>query len=157
MIKLVKVLDSQKELLYNLNQKYLYEMTNYYDNEFDEHGNISYGYFDLYFIERDKRIPYFIYNENILVGFILINKYSYINKTPDWVIAEATIFPMYRGHHYSVNAFNELLKLHQGSFEVKFNNKNEKARNLWINVTKPYNPVIHHLNSLETVIEFTNK
>ena len=33
-----------RELLWNINQKYLYEMTNFYDDEMDAQGNLHYGY-----------------------------------------------------------------------------------------------------------------
>ena len=55
MIRLVRVLEKDRDLLWNLNQKYLYEMTNYYDDPMDAGGNYSYGYFDAYFSDP-KRI-----------------------------------------------------------------------------------------------------
>ena len=39
MINLKPVKPKDKELLWNINQKYLYEMTGYYDDEMDENGN----------------------------------------------------------------------------------------------------------------------
>jgi hypothetical protein len=39
MIELVEVKSEQRELLWNIFQKFLYEMTNYYDDEMDEMGN----------------------------------------------------------------------------------------------------------------------
>jgi len=68
MIKLVRVLPENRELLWNLHQKYLYEMTKYYDNEMDENGNYHYGYFDAYFIQPERK-AYFIYSDDRLAGF----------------------------------------------------------------------------------------
>ena len=48
MIELVKAGERDRELLWNVNQKYLYEMTNFYDDEMDEAGNYHYGYFEAY-------------------------------------------------------------------------------------------------------------
>ena len=42
MIRLVTVQAKDHDLLFSINQKYLYEMTSFYDDEMDEHGN--YGY-----------------------------------------------------------------------------------------------------------------
>jgi hypothetical protein len=39
MIELVEAKSDHRELLWSLLQKYLYEMTNYYDDEIDEMGN----------------------------------------------------------------------------------------------------------------------
>ena len=38
MIRIVPVKAEEKGLLWNINQKYLYEMTNFYPDEMDENG-----------------------------------------------------------------------------------------------------------------------
>ena len=55
MITLKPVTQNEKELLWNINQKYLYEMTKYYPDEMDENGNYHYGYFESYFTEPDRK------------------------------------------------------------------------------------------------------
>ena len=55
MIKIVPVKPEEKVLLWNINQKYLYEMTNFYPDEMDENGVLHYGYFDEYFIDKKKK------------------------------------------------------------------------------------------------------
>lgn len=154
-IKKVDIKDKQK--LYNLNQKYLYEMTNYYDNEFDELGNIDYGYFEGYFIETDKRVPFFIYNDSDLVGFIFINKYSFSGEYVDWVIAEATTFPQYRNKHFMSDATSLIFEEYKGQWEIKYNIKNEKAKNLWTNLTKKYSPIVINYSDEERVLRFIVK
>ena len=52
MIRLVTALEKDRDLLWNINQKYLYEMTNYYDDTMDENGNYHYGHFDPGFSEK---------------------------------------------------------------------------------------------------------
>ena len=39
MIKLQEVKEEEQELLWNINQKYQYEMTTYYPDKMDEQGN----------------------------------------------------------------------------------------------------------------------
>ena len=51
MIELIQAGNKDRELLWNLHQKFLYEMTSYYDNEMDERGNICFGDFDDYFTD----------------------------------------------------------------------------------------------------------
>lgn len=58
MIRLVPVKAEEKELLWNINQKYLYEMTNFYPDKMDEMGVLHYGYFDEYFTD-DRREAFF--------------------------------------------------------------------------------------------------
>ena len=87
MISLKIVKETERDLLWNINQKYLYEMTNFYDDPMDENGNYHYGYFDEYFIDP-KRVAYFIYNDERLIGFAMLNPYSYINQNPVYDIVE---------------------------------------------------------------------
>ena len=46
MIRLQKVGKQDRDLLFSINQKYLYEMTNFYDDEMDENGNYSYRHYE---------------------------------------------------------------------------------------------------------------
>ena len=154
-IRLQVVQEKDRELLWNVNQKYLYEMTNYYDDPMDEQGNYHYGHFDDYFIDP-KRIAYFIHSDETLVGFPMLCPYSNIGQDPDYTMAEFTIFPAYRRNHIALETAEMILSRHPGKWEIKYNEKNERAKNLWTKVTAPYNPKKHHLNEEETVFEFQN-
>ena len=61
-MELVAVRPEDRELLWNINQKYLYEMTNYYDDEMDARGNLHYGFFDAYFTDPERR-AFFLYED----------------------------------------------------------------------------------------------
>ena len=73
MVRLVTAIEKDRDLLWNINQKYLYEMTNYYDDTMDEHGNYHYGHFEEYFSDP-KRTAYLLYDEDTLIGFAMIKK-----------------------------------------------------------------------------------
>ena len=152
-MELIPVRREDRELLWNINQKYLYEMTNYYDDEMDSYGNLQYGYFDAYFTDP-KRTAYFIYAEKKLVGFAMINPYSYLNGKPDHVLAEFTIFPMYRRRHYASAAVEMVFRLHKGNWEVKYNEKNPTAKTFGNRVTEKYHPQKIHMTAAETVLSF---
>ena len=156
MIKLKAIEHKDRDLLWNINQKYLYEMTNFYDDPMDENGNFHYGYFDEYFVDPERK-AYFIYNDDALVGFAFICPYSNINAHPDFTLAEFTIFPSYRRKHYALEAIKLILATHKGNWEIKYNEKNIGAKSLWTSVTKEYNPQLVKLNEEETVIVFSNK
>lgn len=153
MIRLEPVRKTDRELFWNINQKYLYEMTNFYPDKMDEHGNLHYGHFDEYFVDTQRK-AFFIYNSDTLVGFVMINPYSVIGHKPDYTMAEFTIFPMYRRNHLAMDAVKLIFSAYQGKWEIKYNEKNIAARNLWTKATDAYNPVVCHLNEAETVIEF---
>lgn len=154
MLKLHTVQTKDRNLLWNINQKYLYEMTNFYDDPMDENGNYHQGHFDEYFSDS-KRVAYFIYNnDDILVGFAMLCPYSVINRNPDYTMAEFTIFPAFRRKHFALDAAKMIIEKHPGKWEIKYNEKNDGAKKLWNVVAAPYEPDVHHLNEVETVLSF---
>ena len=156
MIELRKVQIKDRELLWNINQKYLYEMTNFYNDPMDEKGNYHYGHFDDYFT-GPERTAYFIYNDDVLIGFALLCPYSNIGQDPDHTMAEFTIFPAYRRNHYALEAAKMILARNPGKWEIKFNEKNPGGKKLWITVAAPFEPEVHRLNENETVLSFEVK
>ena len=153
MLRLQVVKAEDRELLWNINQKYLYEMTGFYDDPMDEKGNYHYGHFDDYFSDP-KRVAYFIYNDDVLVGFAMLCPYSNIGQDPDYTMAEFTIFPSFRRKHFAFEVAKMILVKHPGRWEIKYNVKNDGAKKLWNAVAEPYKPEIHHLNEEETVLSF---
>ena len=154
MIELVDVRAEDKTLLWNINQKYLYEMTNYYDDDMDADGNYHYGYFEEYFSDPDRH-ALFILCDTKLAGFAMINPYSYLNAKPDHVLAEFTVFPAFRKRHIASAAAERIFACWPGKWEIKYNEKNFPAKALWESVTRCYLPEKTHLNENETVLTFT--
>lgn len=153
-MELIKVEEKDRELLHNINQKYLYEMTNFYDDELDALGNLHYGFFDAYFTD-EKRKAYFLYENETLVGFAMIHPYSNINENPEYVLAEFTVFPMYRRKHFAKSAAEMIFNRFKGNWEVKYNETNTAAKALWNKVTEKYRPKKTALNDTETVLTFS--
>ena len=153
MITLQAVQEKDRELFWNINQKYLYEMTNFYDDPMDENGNYHYGHFDEYFTDP-RRTAYFIYNDDALIGFAFLCPYSNIGQEPDYTMAEFTIFPAYRRKHYALDAARMILTDHPGKWEIKYNEKNPAGKRLWNIAAAPYEPEVQHLNEEETVLVF---
>ena len=153
MIRLQPVTPDQRQLLYNLNQKYLYEMTNFYDDPMDELGNLHYGHFGEYFTDP-ARTALLIFDDDALAGFAMLHPYSYFGGTVDHVMAEFTIFPAYRKRRLATRAAEAIFERRSGRWEIKFNEKNAAARALWTRVTARYAPTVRHLNDEETVLCF---
>ena len=153
MIRLEKVSSRQRTLLWNLHQKYLHEMTNYYDDELDGEGNYHYGYFDEYFTDPE-RTALLIYWEQRLVGFAMIHPYSYVQERPDHVLAEFTIFPRFRRRHLARAAAEGILASFPGRWEIKYHEKNTAARNLWNQIAAQYQPERCSYSPVETVLCF---
>lgn len=155
MVTLQKVKEKDRELLFSLNQAYLKEMTKYYPDEPDENGYYTYGYFDEYFVDK-KRIAYFILNDKEIVGFCMLNPYSYFDRDVDYVLAEFTILRAFRGNHYARETIELLFTIYHGKWEIKYNIHNEKAKNLWTSATAKFNPVVEFLSPEEPVLIFKN-
>ena len=155
MITLKQAQPRDQELLWNLLQKYLYEMTAYYPDKMEPDGTYPYRYFDAYFTEPERR-SYLIYEDTELVGFAMTNPYPYITEQTEHVIAEFTIFPSFRGRHLALRAAQKILDDCPGNWEIKFHGSNTGARRLWETLTAPYHPTVHLMGD-ETVLEFSNR
>ena len=153
MTQLRKAEEKDRQLLFNVFQKFLHEMTAYYDNPLNAEGNYEYGWLDSYFEDPDREAV-LIYEEDRLAGFALLNKVSYLNRNPDHVMAEFTVFPHFRRHHTGLRAVRQLFALYPGTWELKYSRKNTGAVKFWNAVTKPYHPVRHRYGTDETVLTF---
>jgi len=154
MIRLQPVRQEDRTLFWNITQKYLYEMTQYYPEAMDEQGNLSYDYFDAYF-SQPQRKALFLFNDETMVGFVMINPYSAIGHTPDFTIAEFTIFPSYRRQHYAMGAAKLILSAYPGRWEIKYHEQNTGAKTLWTAAAAPFHPTVYHPDDCETVLEFS--
>ena len=152
-MELVAVRPEDRELLWNINQKYLYEMTNYYNDEMDGKGNLHYGYFDAYFTDPE-RAAFFLYDGRTLVGFAMIHPYSNLGQKPDHVMAEFTVFPAFRGKGLATEAVRAIFDRFRGNWEIKYNEKNAAAKAFWHKMTAGYRPAVTRLNAEETVLSF---
>ena len=89
-----------------------------------------------------------------MIGFAMLCPYSYIDRDPDYTMAEFTVFPAYRRKHFALDAAKMILAKHPGKWEIKYNEKNGGAKKLWNTVAEPYGPKKYHLNEEETVLSF---
>ena len=162
MLQLIPATAYDRALLFNINQKYLYEMSAFYDDPMDDMGNLHYGHFDEYFTDPE-RTALLIYADGRLAGFAMLCPYSYFNETtdqslaPDHVMAEFTIFPHFRRKGLATEAARRILAAYPGRWEIKYNEKNAPARALWNSIAGPYRPDVYRLNDEETVLVFSTE
>lgn len=153
MISLGTVLTRDRELLWSVFQKYMYEMSWLYLDEMDDSGNYPYEHFDDYFCDP-RRFAYFIYDDDTLIGFAMLCPYSCTDTEPDHTMAEFTIFPAFRQKHFAKEAVDLILSKHPGKWEIKYSERNPAAKKLWNSIAKPYDPEIVHLDDDETALVF---
>ncbi len=148
-----RVSKTEKTLLYNLLQKYLYEMTRFYDDEVDADGNYIYGHFEDYFFDSTRR-AYLIKKGGGTAGFAMLNRHSELGKAVDWAMAEFCILPQYRREHLGLKAAQWLFEHHPGRWEVKYALANEAAARLWERATEVYQPQKYLLPEGEAALVF---
>ncbi len=153
MIHLEKV--TNKNQFWNILQKYMYEMSQFYDDEMDEAGNYLYRYFDSYFEDAPDRKALYIMDDDLIVGFVLINRYSFIGSDIDYAIAEFTVFPAYRKRNCGSEAVKCILAQFPGRWEIKYNLKNDKAARFWTKVTQQFKPKVVNLENEEQLVLFS--
>ena len=156
MIGLSQVRPGDRPLLWRLLQDYLRELSRWYDIFPDSEGNYPYRYFDAYFSEPD-RVALLILDGESLVGFALLNAHSCIGEAPDYVLAEFTVLPAYRGRGIATQAVQRILSEYSGRWEIKYSEKNTAASRLWNGIAKKYNPQVHDLGNEEIVMAFSTK
>jgi predicted acetyltransferase len=152
-MELKKVGVSDRLKLYSLMQKYLYELSAYYDIPMDENGDFIYKYFETYFTEP-ARSAYFFVNEGKTVGFCLINDYSFTAKKADNNVAEFTVFPVFRNRDLGEEAVRLLKQERQGSWQLKFSENNRAAAAFWRKIGRKYNGKELALPGGETALSF---
>lgn len=153
MIHLEKV--TNKNQFRNIFQKYMYEMSQFYDDEMDEDGNYLYRYFDSYFADALERKALYIMDNDLIVGFVLINRHSFIESDIDYAIAEFTVFPAYRKRDYGSEAVKCIFARFPGKWEIKYNLKNNKATQFWTKVTQQFDPKVVNLKNEEQLVLFS--
>ncbi len=154
MVTLKEVRPEDRELLYNINQKYLYEMTNFYDDPMDGAGNYHYGYFDEYFTDPERK-AFFIFSDERLAGFAMVNPYSFTGREADRVMAEFTVFPAFRRRGIASKAAGLMISSFPGRWEIKYSTKNAAAAALWTGLTAKYGPETVETGEFERVLVFT--
>lgn len=153
MVKARKVEKSKEQVLYNLLQKYLYEMTAYYDNPMDENGNFSYKYLPYYFNDKDRQ-AFFLYDDSTMIGFALVNTHSFTGEPIDNCIAEFTIFPSFRHRGKGLEAIEALRAVRNGSWQLKYSITNQQGTVFWQRVKEKYNGREQKLAGTEIAITF---
>lgn len=148
------VSSDDRTYLFNVLQKYLYELSAYYGDEPNSEGNIPYDWFDSYFEDSPEREAFLLVEGAKTVGFAFINTYSDLDEDIDHAIAELTIFPPFRSRGLATKAVRELFRSRPGRWELTYQNTNEAAATFWGHVTRPYAPDQTQINPGETILSF---
>ena len=135
--EIIRVTEERKDTLANLMEKYLYEFSQYDKWQFDDNGLFNYDYLDEYFTEED-RFAYFIYADNQLAGFALLNKYPECDRPLDWSVAEFFVSYNFRKQGIATETIRQLFERHKGYYHIKYHRANTASVILWNNIARKY-------------------
>lgn len=137
-VKIVEVPISQKQVLINLLEKYLYEFSQWNKIDVNEDGNYGYDYIDCYFTEA-KRHPYFITVDDKLAGFVMVSDYPEApEEETDYCLSEFFVLHKYRKSGVGRIAVNLVLDKYHGRWQLKRHPHNLASVEFWNRVISEY-------------------
>lgn len=138
MLEVIKAQSKDKEVLFNLLEKYLYEFSKWEKTDINEQGLYDYEWLDYYF-SNENRFPYLIKVDNKLAGFILVSDYPEVpEEETDFCLSEFFIMHKYRRMGYGKRAIFNVLDRHHGKWQLKCHPKNTISVLFWTKVISEY-------------------
>ena len=137
-IKLTRVHEKEKHVLFRLLQYSLFEESTSDFNEMNDEALFEYKWFECYFTDDDRE-TYFIREEETdkLLGFVMIN--TYVQKCDSGhSIAEFMVIPKYRRNKIGKRAAIACFEKYEGNWEISPSYGSEKAYMFWENVIDEY-------------------
>jgi predicted acetyltransferase len=134
-VTLTQVLASQRAIITNLIQLYKYDFSEFAQigspyGEVGPDGRFVYDGLDSYWREED-RVPLAIQADGRLAGFILVNRWSALNRELDHSVGEFFILRKYRRFGVGSRAARLLFERWPGRWEVGVASYNKPAQCFW--------------------------
>lgn len=126
----------EKPVLRNLMHLYLYDMSEFDQEDVDSHGLFEYKYLDHYWTEADRH-AFFIKVDTHLAGFILVNPHSIVVENAN-TIAEFFVMRKYRRKGIGLYVAREVFDRLPGDWEVRELTDNTAAHAFWRYVIDTY-------------------
>lgn len=138
-IKLKKINKDDKSILENMFQLYMYDITRFLDIDINKHGLYQYDFIDCYWINKNY-YPYFIYLDNKICGFVLIDNDFLIleGKDKQYNLSEFFILNKYRRKGIGKVVANKLFDMYKGEWEIRPIPRSPEAYSFWDTVIKEY-------------------
>lgn len=160
-VRVRKVEEQDRKLLWNLLQFALYDSTFFMDNEINKEGIFEYKWFNNYFTDAD-RMAYIIQDEhNNVLGMAMVNYYLKVpHSCKAQCIAEFLVLPKYRRHHIGKKVAHAIFDMYAGEWEVQPMENNEGAYKFWEKVIAEYsnnNYTKHKIEDEQDVFVFASK
>ena len=130
-IRFEHITPESRPLLENLWQLYAHDLAKYRGSRIGEDGKFGLGRLPLLFTSED-RVGYFFYIEADLVGFSIVRDGDQASK----IVSEFFILGPFQGQGIGKEIALKLFRLHQGKWEIPFQEFNTPAALFWRNVAE---------------------
>ena len=132
-IKLKEIELEKRDILNNLMQLYLHNISLNFPMDFDSNTGM-YGYDDIEkYFENDNNKAFFILKENEIAGFMLIDLLDEKN-----IVQEMFVLNNYKRKGVGKTAVSILFDKFKGNWEIKSLPCSENAEKFWISSVKKY-------------------
>lgn len=150
-IEVKKIENKDKQVLVNLFQLYLHDITKSLSMDVNSHGLFEYNEIDLYFLNDEDRKPYFIYVDDKIAGFVLVDKEFLVldKKENTYDISEFFILNSYKRKGIGKKVAKEIFDMHRGSWEVRPVPRSDEAFSFWKNIIEEYTNNNYEIHEIE--------
>jgi len=146
-IEIIPADETQKSLLRQVIELYLYDFSTYTKADIDEFGFYGYPDLDSYWTEETKH-PFFIKVDGNIAGFILVGmSCKYTNNEKAYSVQQFFIMRKYRGMNIGNIAAKHIFDLFKGEWEVRVMHANKPALVFWNKVITEYTNGNHTYHS----------
>src|SRR5215467_12390290 len=140
-VTLTSVSESQKKIITNLIQLYKYDFSEFAEvgsrhGEVGPEGRFTYEGLDSYWRE-DGRFTLTVEADGRLAGFVLVNRWSALNRLVDHAVAEFFVLRKYRRIGVASRAARVLFERWPGRWEVAVARYNKPALSFWRKAIRP--------------------
>jgi predicted acetyltransferase len=166
-VTLTPVPENQKQIITNLIQLYKYDFSEFAEvgspyGEVGPDGRFTYEGLDRYWRE-DCWIPLTVEADGRLAGFVLVNRWSALNRLSDHSVAEFFVLRKYRRIGIGSRVARVLFERWPGRWEIAVARYNEPALSFWRKAIRVAvdGPVEEHAGDFErqigTVFRFDSR
>lgn len=156
-VALVQVTYDKKNILENLMALYLHDLSEFADDLMvNADGKFEYDGLEYYFKSEDLR-PFFIYYDNEIAGFVLLNSGRYVSIGVNYSIHEFFVLKSFRKKGIGSKAVKAIFEQYKGKYKIVQLIDNKPAigfwRNLYASFGIKYNEMAEKSDGIEGLMQ----
>lgn len=136
-LKILRASLEQKPILANLLELYAYDFTKHCDFDIGDDGFYGYKYLPLYWSD-ENRLPYLVYVNEKIAGFVLVQKMECVDDTFIWDISEFFIMQKYKRKGIGQQVAKKIWRMLDGPWQVRVLTGNSIACLFWDKTIRQY-------------------